>query len=854
MSTGFSSTGLPSTGLSGTGSVVRSRVALAPLGRPDARDTVLGRLCEVAHAVPAATALVTDDGSITFDELLHRTYAVARKIATIAPTEAEPVAVETASTIDAVVLMFAVFASGRVLVPLDQHLPEARREQIVVQAGARRLGIEDIASIEDSSTPLPVVTGDHIALIAFTSGSTGAAKGVLLSNRMCLSKAYEVSSTLGLSGRHRVGNALPVSFGAGINTLLAGVLSGSQVHCRDPRTEHAANFTEWVTTNHLTTLHCSPSLVRALSAIPSADRLFPSLQYVVTYGEALHSRDVTQFRRESDCAATFVNWYATTEAGAVARMHYGLDTPLPDGFLDAGRCPAGKSVDIVRSDGILARPGEVGQVRVTGDCFADGYLDMPEQTALRFTDDSGRRRYWTGDLGRIDERGVLHLVGRIDDAVKIRGYLVEPAEVESAVRSLDGVSDAVVVASEDNAVLELAVFFVGDVVTDADVRGALRETLPDWMVPKFVTRLDAIPRTHRGKVDRAALPPVPVRVAEAAETVLSGTTEYWLALIVARELDLNQMHRDADFAELGATSLVTTRILVEIRQAFHVELAPADLVSAMTVRLLAALIDERLAEAERNHGSPKNPILVPLRAEGTGSPLFVVAGAGVPAVGLAPLARRLTGRPLYALQAKGLDARAFPHRTISCAARAYVREIQKVQPHGPYTLAGHSLGAWIALEMAHVLESHGETVEHLVLLDPRLYRWLLDKVPGAGPHLESAPPEPDGPRYKPGLRTVMRQITQVAAAGIVRFRTTDRWLTFGLIGSMALRRHTPKAWDGSVTVVVTESNTSSRASWEALAPGRLDITPVPGEHIGLVREPVVTTVAEVIDRALESRR
>lgn len=835
----------------------RFNETLAPLSRPDVRDTVLGRLCEVAHAMPSATAVVTDDGSITFDDLMHRTYAVARKVVTFAPTEAEPVAVETSSTIDAVVLMLAVFASGRVLVPLDPHLPEARREQIVAQSSARRLAIEDVDGIEVSSVPLPMVTGNHIALIAFTSGSTGAAKGVLLSNRMCLSKAYEVSSTLGLSGRHRVGNALPVSFGAGINTLLAGILSGAQVHCRDPRAAHAVEFTDWVNRNELTTLHCSPSLVRAIAGIPSDTRRFPSLQYVITYGEALHARDVVAFRHESDCAATFVNWYATTEAGAVARMHYGPGAPLPDGFLDAGRCPGGKSIDIVRSDGVLARPGEVGQVRVTGDCFADGYLDMPDQTARRFSVDSGRQRYWTGDLGRIDERGVLHLVGRIDDAVKIRGYLVEPAEVESAVRSLDGVTDAVVIASEDNSALELAVFFVGDSITDTDVRGALRETLPDWMVPKFVTRLDAIPRTDRGKVDRASLPPIPPTdrhgAAASSETVLSGATEYWLAIIVTRELELTTLHRDADFAELGATSLVTTRILVEIRQAFHVELSPADLVSAMTVRRLAELIDRRLAAADRSRG-PKNPMLVPLREEGTGAPLFVVAGAGVPAVGLAPLAKRLTGRPVYALQARGLDTRALPHRTISRAARAYAREIQKVQPHGPYTLAGHSLGAWIALEMAHVLESHGETVERVVLLDPRLYQWLLNKVPGGGEHLEAAPPDPYSESYKPGFRAVARQWAQVATAGLVRFRTTERWLAFGIIGAMALRRHTPKPWDGSVTVVVTESNTADRRSWEALAPGRLDIEQMPGEHIGLVREPVVSKVAEVIDRTLESDR
>lgn len=508
----------------------------------------------------------------------------------------------------------------------------------------------------------------------------------------------------------------------------------------------------------------------------------------------------------------------------------------------------------MRSDGRLARPGEVGHIRVTAACFADGYLDLPELTESRFTVDTGRRRYWTGDLGRIADDGLLHLVGRVDDAVKIRGYQVEPAEVEAALRALPGVTDAFVGTQSDNHVPELAAYFVGDDATDDAVRSALRTKLPEWMVPKFVCRLSSIPRTERGKVDRAALPDPTRRIEHEGPAALFGATENWLAHIVARELGLTSIHRDDDFAELGATSLVTTKILAEIRTAFHVELSAEDLVDTMTVHKLARVIDRRHASADRHTArSSRNPVLVPLRSEGSRAPLFVVTGAGVPAVGLAPLARHLEDRPVYALQARGLDTRALPHRTIGGAARAYVREIQRVRPHGPYSLAGHSLGAWIALEMAEILRSRGETVEHVVLLDPRLFRWLLDKLP-TGTELEAAPPDPGNPVFQSNLRVLVKQIWHVASAGLVRFRTTDRWLAFAIIGSMALRRHTPTPWDGPVTVVVTDSNTADRRSWEAVATGPLDVTPVPGHHIGLVREPVVATVAEVVDSALRRSR
>ncbi|MGA9873708.1 MAG: alpha/beta fold hydrolase [Rhodococcus sp. (in: high G+C Gram-positive bacteria)] len=844
-----------------------AHAALAPLCKPGTRDSLLDRLCEVAHATPDHPAVVAADGMVTFHALTHQAYALARRIASVAPDEERPVAVESTGTVAAVTLMLAVIASGRALVPLDPKLPEGRRDDIVRRAGARRLDRSEVDGAQESAMPLPLVKGGRTALIAFTSGSTGAPKGVLLSHRMCLSKAYEVSSALGLVHQDRVGCALPISFGAGINTVLAGILSGATVYCRDPRELHGDNVIDWVGANSLTTLHCSPSLVRGMSAHASTSGprpgatvdAVPSLRYVTTYGEPLHSRDVTAFRAESGCTATIVNWYATTEAGAVAHRQYRADEPLPTGFLAAGSAPTGKTLHIVRSDGALARNGETGQIRLTGHCFADGYLDLPDQTNERFTTDGGLRRYWTGDVGRIDETGALHLVGRVDDAVKIRGYQVEPAEIEGALRSIAGVADAFVMPHQDGpdtARYELTAFVVGT-TPEADIRGALREKLPEWMMPKYVTTLDSIPRSERGKVDRTALQmrvSEGLRTATPSETVLVGATENWLALIVARELGLTSLHRDDDFAELGATSLVTTRILVEVRTAFHVELSPADLVDAMTVRRLAEVIDSRHASVDREKArASNNPVCVPLRSDGTGSPLFVVAGAGVPAIGLAPLAKHLTGRPVFALQARGLDTRALPHRTLKGCARAYVREIRRIQPHGPYTVAGHSLGAWIALEIADILRSHGETVERVVLLDPRLYRWVLDRLPG-GSALTAAPPDPGNAVYKPSVAAYLRQTWRVITAGLVRYPTTERWLAFGIIGSMALRRHTPTPWDGPTTVVVTDSNTADRRSWEAVVTGDLDLTPVPGPHIGMVREPVVSAVADIVTRAMNPHR
>ncbi|AYJ47787.1 alpha/beta fold hydrolase [Rhodococcus sp. P1Y] len=837
---------------------------LAPLCRPDSRETVLDRLCEVAHSVPDAIAIRTGNEAVTFDELLHRTYATARKIACLVPGAPRPIAVAANSTVDSMITMLAVMASGHSLVPLDVNLPEQRAAHIVETCSAVRLDSTDLSLVEDSAIPLPAFTGSRTALIAFTSGSTGTAKGVVLSHRMCLTKAYEVSSALGLTSRDRVGNALPVSFGAGINTLFAGLLSGATVYCQDPRSTQSASLPDWIERSSLTTLHCSPSLVRslppvtdAISAVP--ENAVPSLRVVITYGEALHSRDVMTFRTALGSGASFVNWYATTEAGAVAYDVYDADRSLPAGFLGAGTLPRGKRVEIVDQAGTAVSPGQVGEIRVTGECLADGYLGLTDLTRARFSTEGRLHRYATGDLGRFDENGHLQLLGRADDAVKIRGYLVEPAEVEAALRSTEGVTDVAVVPRSIGEQSHLDAYFVGATL-DADlVRERLQCQLPSWMIPRNITRLDRIERNERGKVDRQKLPE-----ADATELLDPGTagseaprgaTELWVTTIVASVIGTTTVRADADFTALGAGSLALTQISVGVQRAFHVELSIEELVGAMSVSRLAAIIDAKLSSIEKQAERPRGGnIAVPLRTSGSLAPLFVIAGGGVPAVGLAALADRLDhDRPVYAIQAKGMADRAIPDRTIGAAARTYVREIRKIQPSGPYFLAGHSLGGWIALEVAHRLRAEGDVVAHVTLLDPRLFRHLLDRLPG-GKTLASAPADQvtaAAPKKK--IWATAGLVSRVVAAGILRFSTTERWLAFGIIGSLALSIHRPTPWDGPVTAIVTRENTADRRSWAAVATGELSIHHVDGRHVDMVRDPVAGDVAKVIDSALSDR-
>ncbi|OZC50196.1 non-ribosomal peptide synthetase [Rhodococcus sp. WWJCD1] len=837
-----------------------TRPALAPLCRPESRDTLMARYREVAHVLPDAVALSVGGTSLTFDELLHRAYSQARKIATLFPGDSRPLAVDTDDTPISIVLMLAVVASGHPLVPLDPMLPAERRATIIDRAGATAIDASTVAETVDSCVPLPTLSGDHTAVINYTSGSTGTAKGVILSHRMCLTKAYEVATALSVGPHDRIGNSLPVSFGAGLNTLFAGLLSGAAVHCRDPRSGVPSDTAEWIAEHSLTTLHCSSSLLRTIAAADHGHAAVPSLRVVTTYGESLHSDDVDNFRQMFDGRATVVNWYATTEAGAVAYSEFPPERTLPSGFLPAGRPIPGKLVEVVATDGSVCVPDAIGEVRVTSTCLADGYLGDAGLDSERFAAlDDGLFRYRTGDLGRLDEHGTLHLAGRIDDAVKVRGYLVEPAEIEAALRAMPEIDEAAVIGRHSGTDTDLVAYVcsAGSAKRPSvgEIRASLRRTLPEWMVPTHIVALDAMPRNERGKLDRRALPePADRRVERTA----AGPTEYIVAEAARAAIGLDSIGRDEDFLALGGNSLTTTAMLAQLRDTLKVDLTAEDVFAATTVRTLATTVDARLRDAAtvRRRTSGEHDVLVPLRTEGSKAPIFLIGGAGVGAMAFLKLVKHIDDdHPVYALQAHGRGKRGRPDRTIRRTARRYVDAIRTVQPEGPFHLVGHSLGGWIAIAMAERIRDCGLGSPHLLLLDTRLFRHLLDKLPG-GTDVPAAPPAQtrEEAGFHLGRLGTAALWIRMQFAGLLRYPTTMEWLVFASIGYVALNKHVPTPWSGSMTVVRTAENVKDARSWQTVARGELTFVDINGDHGDMLSEPMAEELAKIIDDTVGSGR
>jgi thioesterase domain-containing protein len=360
-------------------------------------------------------------------------------------------------------------------------------------------------------------------------------------------------------------------------------------------------------------------------------------------------------------------------------------------------------------------PGAAGELYVAGCGLAQGYLDRPGLTAGRFVADpfgpAGTRMYRTGDLGRREPDGRLTHLGRTDAQLKVRGFRIEPGEVESVLLAHPQVRQAVVVAREDRPGDRR---LVGYVVGESDVdTGAVRmqaaAALPRHLVPAHVVALDRLPLTANGKLDRAALPePGGSTDGRPPRT----PREEVLCALFAEVLGVPRVGVDDGFFDLGGHSLLATRLLNRVRDTFGVRLTIRGLFEAPTPAALG----------ERLDGGPgrEDPldVLLPLRPHGDRPAVFCLHPAGGLAWCYSGLIRHVpAGHPLYGLQARGLDGAEPLSSTLDEAADDCLAAIRAVQPTGPYHLLGYSSGGVLAHALAARLEQAGERAGLVAILD-----------------------------------------------------------------------------------------------------------------------------------------
>ncbi|MEV6948863.1 amino acid adenylation domain-containing protein [Streptomyces sp. NPDC051172] len=874
----------------------RAQTPTRPVRHHDDGTTLTALFERQAARTPDATAVTDGTTRLSYADLNRRANRLARRLTAAGAGPDRLVALALPRSTELIVALLAVLKSGAAYLPVDPAVPADRARYILTDArpscvltdadtqarlfadGAHtvvRADAHDTAADTDGTDLTDAERGgplhaDHLAYVIYTSGSTGRPKGVEIAHRQVLRLLTAAAADFDFGPDDVWSLFHSYAFDFSVWEIWGALAHGGTLAVVPAQVTRAPReFLDFLQAERVTVLNQTPSAFRELTAVAMAapDLSGLRLRTVVFGGEALAVDDLAPwFDRLGDRCPDMVNMYGITETTVhvtVRRIRaQDLDSPV--------RSPVGHALTDLRLHLLDAhgRPvprGVPGELYVGGPGLARGYLRRPALTAERFVPDPygppGARLYRSGDLCRWRTDGELEYLGRADQQIKVRGYRIEPGEIEAALLDHPQVSQAAVLARTDHSGDRFLVGYVvpSDAADDPDaaaLRTHLQASLPPYMVPSSYVVLSQLPLTGNGKLDRAALPaPEDGRRAAAVFEPPSTASEKLLAEMWAEVLGVARVGAHDNFFDLGGHSFAALRLINRLESTYECTVPAATVFAAPTLRSLACWLDERPADAA---ASP----LVPLHAAGSRPPLFLVHPVGGHVLCYAALAAALgPEQPVYALVARGMRADERPAGRIEEMAADYLDAIAATGHDGRLLLGGWSMGGVVAFEMARQAARRTGGTVPVVVIDshaPEQYG-----PPAAGQSQEAqliAEFAADWERSS-GVRLDVRYadlaamtsaqgrahlLARAHRAGLLDTQDDlahlGRLLDLYRANRAALEDYRPAdPHDGPMLVLSAHDTGGEPAAadrgWRRWTTGPVDVRPVPGDHYTLLREP-----------------
>jgi len=838
-----------------------------------------------------AASLIGQADHLTYSALSEQSERLAHRLSASGAGPGSIVGVHLERTPKYLTAILAVLKCGSAFMPLDPKYPRGRLEFMVQDSGAKLLITDSrlAGNIKTNSSqmvlldreepaiesevqrnPAPVSSPENLAYVIYTSGSTGKPKGVLCPQLGLLNRLEWMSNVFPYEPGEIACQIVPLSFVDSVYEIFGPLLQGVELRMIPEQVARGSplELMREIERNRISRIIVVPTvLAHWLDCIASLNRSAFPLKYCFVSGEVFLASLAKRFR-ELLPKTRLINFYGSSELCHHATWFEIADTSGKT--VPIGRPIAATGAYVLDSSRNRVANGEAGELYMGGPGIARGYLNQPELTAERFVENPfgapGSRLFKTADLCRVLEDGNLDYLGRIDQQLKIHGCLVEPAEVEAALKSHAGVKDTLAGAREDGGGEKKLVAWVilrqQGTLTAAELRHFMEDILPAHLVPSQFMFVTDFPRLPNNKANRRELPS-PFQLQNARRPAINRPregTERRLANLWQELLKRESLDRDEEFFDLGGDSLQAVRLIAMIEERFGVMIPLHTLLESPTIAQLAVAIEEQRSSIYPRYIVPIQPFGSRVR--------FFCFGAG-PA--LKPLARQLgADQPFFGISLDEEDVSGWDHGTpLGEMVRRMLPSLREFQPDGPYCLGGYSMHGLFAFEAALQLQQQTQQVAALILMDSYLPAAARDRCPvwmRAGSHLSSLGNRVAKRDAQLLLRHLKSASSQAGSYLSRRVRKTEAYAAAaGRDGEPALAdllraaeaTFMPRSYRGCITLIEARDqllggSAGARFGWKHLSGAQVETRSVPGDHNTMLQHPNVDVLAHEIAACLDA--
>ena len=593
----------------------------------DIDQTIASRFEQIVACEPSRIAVKTNQQTVSYNALNKTANRIAHAILSKSGQANEPVAVVVENDAATIAAILGVLKAGKIYVPLDASYSPAwvkyilddanctiivshdsgfRLVQPWLNASQALIRIDSLGPDGCDNDPRLELSPDARSHILYTSGSTGHPKGVVDIHRNTLHYAMRLTNASHISTTDRITLVRPPTSSGALMNLYLTLLNGATLFPINLRQLSLSALGSYLKQEKITILHVGATVFRHFAQQLKEHDNFPDLRLIRLSSGQAFDVDVKLFKQHFP-DALLLHVLSSTEANTY-RVHFlDKDAPIPNRPLPVGYEVEDMEVLILDDRGLTLAAGETGEIAIRSEYLFPGYWHNPELTAAAFitnADTSGVRIFRTGDLGRLSPWGCLEYLGRKDFRLKIRGHSIQAEEVELALQQIPGIAQAVATSYKDTYGDDRMVAYLApsgrEIPTVGRIREALKEKLPDYMLPSKVVILHNFPLNPNGKVNRHELP-TPPRDRPNLETPLtepSTPVERVLARIWSAALVIDTVGIHDFFFDLGGDSIVAGRIIARLEKIFPVNVTLPEFYEACTVAETAALLERKTPDGE----------------------------------------------------------------------------------------------------------------------------------------------------------------------------------------------------------------------------------------------------------------